>query len=341
MPIILHHNDDDGRCSAAVIYNECVRGRYMMDPAQCVEWVHGMPAPRLDVSELHSDDTVYIVDLALDDDILSCIADVLQHRKDLKIVHIDHHITSVNRYAKMKAIRSNDLNDPSNLYLKYVKNLFMVGYSATLLCWAYAAFDENEREDLANVKFDFADQVSHVLIDGLPNSNRYREVRIPMVLRYIDDYDVWRRALDPNTEYFHYAFFGVSGKDDVMGDLWSGLIYNQDLRVVETFLQAGEAITRYMKANSKSMMRNAFVSSIDGIEVLCLNGYGNSSVFGEEIKNYPACCIFHYDGQHHNWKYSMYSDNEKGIDVAQICESHGGGGHVHAAGFSAQEMIFT
>lgn len=343
MPFIIHHNDDDGRAAGAIIYNECVRGRHYIAADQCVEWTHGMPAPRLNVSELNNEDTIYIVDLALDDDILSCITDVLKQRPDLHIVHIDHHITSIKRLEKMSSITMNgEEAEANNLYLSNVKHMFHVGHSATLLCWAYASFTLHEKQNLDMVEYDFTDNVSHVLITGIKGKSQYREIHIPMVLRYIDDYDVWRRALDPNTEYFHNAFFAVENKSDIMSDLWASFIYTDDVQMLDTFMKAGEAITRYMRANSAYMIKNAFVAEVNGHSCLALNGHGNSNVFGDAIHEFECVCIFYYDGAKKMWKYSFYSAAESECDVSKICELYGGGGHVHAAAFFLKEQtLFT
>lgn len=339
MPFIIHHNDDDGRASAAIIYNECIRARY--SKYQLIEWCHGKPIPYIDVMDTFPNDYVYIVDLALDDNIANLILSIVKQRDDIHIVHIDHHQTSVERIERLRRIEriSRDQQSGMNVIPKNYQYLFRVGVSATLLCWTYASMTDDEREHLEDVEFDFTDTRSHLLINGHGDVENYREISIPMILRFIDDYDVWRRALDPNTEYFHNAFFCMEEKQDPTSELWSSLIYTNAYSVLDAILQRGEHITSYMIANNKYMMRNAFVCEFEGYRILCVNGYGNANVFGDQLEAYDACCVFHYDGKIKKWRYSFRS-HENGIDVAHLCEKYGGGGHKLAAGMCTDELLF-
>jgi nanoRNase/pAp phosphatase (c-di-AMP/oligoRNAs hydrolase) len=124
-----------------------------------------------------------------------------------------------------------------------------------------------------------------------------------------------------------------------LADIWDSVIYGDDRWLSITYVDKGRLLFEYQTALNRRAMSRAFESEIDGVKCLCLNQTGNSMVFGDEIKHYPMVCLFYYDGKAHLWKYSLYSDEETGVDVEKIATAHGGGGHVHASGFHTDEPI--
>lgn len=78
--------------------------------------------------------------------------------------------------------------------------------------------------------------------------------------------------------------------------------------------------------------------------ILCINNYGNSRVFLNNIEKYDAVVIFTYDGE--SFKHSMFSKADGGFRCNLAALYFGkffgitGGGHDHAAGWQSMEPTF-
>lgn len=53
--------------------------------------------------------------------------------------------------------------------------------------------------------------------------------------------------------------------------------------------------------------------------------------------SYDILMPFSYNGRYKTWSYSMYS---KTVDVSVIAKKYGGGGHMGAAGFNSDKLLF-
>lgn len=333
MSKIIHHSDDDGRCAAAIVYRDFCIDNVTDD--DCFEYTHGGSID-VDEEKIRDGEKIFIVDLALDDVILDVIRLFTKH--NCHITHIDHHQTTIDRMQRLSSEES-DL-------MSHVNHFYHIGLSATMLTWIYSCMYEEERliaEDMMQDRIDFTDGFTHFAINvGAPEQ---REYKIPLAVKYIDDFDVWRHS-SPETMYFHLAF-GMEWDKRPTSKLWSNTIYCYDGSIIEKYVNPGRVIYRYKTSQDKHVMKHAFESKIwDGdrlITCLCLNYVGNSTVFGDQIKEYPMVCLFHFDGDMCKWCYSLYSDESSDVDVAKICERYGGGGHKHAAGFQTGQRheIFT
>lgn len=77
--------------------------------------------------------------------------------------------------------------------------------------------------------------------------------------------------------------------------------------------------------------------------LLCYNGHGNSRTFLDNIEKYDAVVIFSFNGE--NFTYSMFSKKDGfqcNIAALYFGKLYGitGGGHYHAAGWTADEITF-
>lgn len=332
MSFIIHHNDDDGRCSAAIIYNDCC----MADPSMEIygkifEYSHGKDFLTINPEEIQKNDTIYIVDLALDWTIFNFMVNVLHACENVNIVHIDHHQSTLTFIE--------NLDEQGKAFMKKITTMYKIGVSATILCWVYSCMTEDERKHLNTVVWDNTAQFSHIGIG--PDFDHLREYRVPMVARFINDWDVWIHELS-GTRAFHYGFSLEQDKKPT-SRVWVDLLWStNDKMLNDKYVEPGNAIVAYKDSDAKNCMQQALQHDLEyngkTIKVLMVNARGDSFLFGDLIKEYDAVCMFWRTAA--KWYYSFRSDEEKGVNVAEICESFGGGGHIHAAGFTSDELMF-
>ena len=327
-PILIHHNDDDGRCAGAIVVRELCNVFNRPNADTIFEYKHGYKLMVSDEIIMDAND-IYIVDIAIDDQILDFVKKIHDLRGDdmPKITLIDHHQSS-------KELLRNGSADPRyEIFLMFVKTFVHMGISGALLTYVYAQFTSSERN--REPDFDFTEGRTHFKI--FPSG---REYRIPWAVRLIDDYDVWKHEL-LDTKYFNLGFSLEKDKNP-LADIWDNVIYGDERWLSRTYIEPGRLLFDYQESLNRRAMSRAFESEIDGVKCLCLNHTGNSMVFGDEIKQYPMVCLFYYDGKIHKWKYSFYSDETTGVDVEKVVKklSDSSGGHVHAAGAVVDKFIF-
>jgi oligoribonuclease NrnB/cAMP/cGMP phosphodiesterase (DHH superfamily) len=327
-PIVIHHNDDDGRCAGAVVVRELCNIWNRPTEETVFEYKHGYQLI-IPTDVIEKTDEIYIVDVAIDNQILDLVKLVHDIRGDNmpKITLIDHHKTS-------KDIMDNGMQDERfELFMIYVRTFIRIGISGTLLTWMYAVMTEAERNNIP--EFDFTVNRTHFAL--YPGKPEMREYRIPWAIPFIDDWDVWIHEIH-ETKYFNLGFSMESNKHP-LSEIWDNVIYGDDRWLKQKFIDPGELLYQYQTKINERAMNRAFETEIDGVKCLCLKQPGNSMVFGDTIKEYPMVGLFYYDGKIKQWKYSLYSDEETGIDTAEISAKHGGGGHKNASGFNIPDYI--
>jgi hypothetical protein len=333
---VVHHNDDDGRCAAAIVQREFTSFE-TVDEHNYIEYGHSGEIAHDFIEELRPmGDSVYIVDLALDDVIIQLIRDILAQRPNTKIIHIDHHETTFKRMENLsdedKVIMSNE-----NITKFYRKDA-----CGALLTYIYSCMSEDERAHIDEMYYDFTEEGSHFAF--FLDTPQQRIYRIPMMLRYINDWDTWTHAFK-ETKYFNLGF-GCVGDKHPMNPVWD-ILYGNDITVIDKYLKDGMAIYSYKESENRHKMKFAHEYNISWVTrdgefkqttMLCLNSNGNSTVFGDKINEYDVVCLYMYHGDTQKWYYSIYST--RGIDVSEIAEYYGGGGHPGASGFQIDDLIF-
>jgi oligoribonuclease NrnB/cAMP/cGMP phosphodiesterase (DHH superfamily) len=160
---------------------------------------------------------------------------------------------------------------------------------------------------------------------------------IPLLLAYVQDYDLWTKELSHTEE--NKAWRGSFARTF---DSWQemALTVSRD-RIWEA---EGEAILRSEKMHIQHRVSQAFEVTIDTHVVLAVNETQYySEVAGELAKDtrYPfgACFFIRSDGLK---IWSLRSDRNLGdFDVSAVAKLRGGGGHRNAASFkeSAEHPI--
>lgn len=323
---IFTHTDDDGKCAGAIVNSEFTNlrptyfGKY--------NYSHNFKDISFPYEEDYDENSIfYFVDLSIDDVIFECMTRCVA--KGCKVIHIDHHKTTFDFIDNMT-------EEQHTIYDK-VQSFRKLGISGCLLTWIYACMNPDEREHRMDIEFDMTEGRTHLM---LPNN---REYSIPMIIRYIDDNDVWRHYYD-ETKYFNMGFQLESDKRPHNKELWDNLIYGNGIGI-RKYIDNGMLLYKYQSIQNQSLaIRNAFVydfETSDGqtIKCLCLNSIlGNSRVFGSDFDKFPFVIKFGFDNT--SWRYAIYSHENSDIDVSVIAKQYGGGGHKHASGFVTDDLIF-
>lgn len=153
---------------------------------------------------------------------------------------------------------------------------------------------------------------------------------MPWLVSYTEDRDLWRWALPESREVnaalhsypLDFAAWDVLATYDPLAKL-----------AVE-----GQAIVRRDQQILNDHVQVAYETSLLGYKVLCVNASTLfSDIAGELAKGRPfgVCWFERGDGKR---QYSLRSD-ATGVDVSQVAKQYGGGGHTHAAGFTADWQV--
>jgi oligoribonuclease NrnB/cAMP/cGMP phosphodiesterase (DHH superfamily) len=142
----------------------------------------------------------------------------------------------------------------------------------------------------------------------------------PVLLRYIEDRDLWNWAL-PNAREALAALDSYPKSFAV----WDQLEISQ-------LIEEGRVIVRYIDVNLDRLQVRAQVREFAGYRVPVLNSSMWASELGNRLaQGYPFAVIW-YDDAEGTRVYSLRS-TDAGLDVSEIARRFGGGGHRNAAGF--------
>lgn len=320
--LIIHHDDSDGYCSAAVIGSF---ERYMMKSSVkyiCISnYFEDMSKYQSDIDNAT---VVYLVDLSFKKPQIDYL---INHSKSF--IWIDHHESSMSVEF--------ELNNTANAY-KFIHS--ETGISAAALCWIYAGeMICAIRNVLPNGFFIVPEIVEHVsLYDTFhPDMNEDFYYGINTV-GYDNNFsldDLWPNLIDP---------YMSTMKDDG---------HNQDMyelaeEIMDDRILASGSISKLCMNNFYSHYRknNLLIMPIEIVDdahnkkerytVAIMNIDANSFAFGDEYYNCDAVIKYTYqaDGMYH---YSMYS--KESVDCRRIAESFGGGGHRGAAGWRSDKNL--
>jgi len=292
----IHHNDLDGKCSAAIVkskYSEC----------ELIEMNYGR---EFNIETIEPGELIFMVDFSLPMEIMRDIS-----ARTRNFIWIDHHVTAIDAYE-----------ENINIFQIAVDGLEIqgkreIGKAGCELTWEYL----------------------------------YPEKEIPLVVKLLADYDVWRNNLeDWETDVLplQYSLINIKAEQNWR---WEKLIASVD--AVYSEIKNGRLILTYQdELNADFCKQYAFETFIDNFNVpvddqgnpprykaICLNTPQKGSRIFKSIWNsekYDVMCKFNYAGN--KWEYSLYTEKDN-IDVSEIAKKYGGGGHKGAAGFITEKLI--
>lgn len=348
--IIYHHNDLDGRSAAAVLY---IYGSKYIDIATNSFFEMGYN-DKMDKHSPQSD--VFILDLSISESTYAEFINVCKTARS--VTWIDHHASSVDVIKN----HFEELQSQQNL-LYFVKE----GACGALLTYCYCKVDRNklmetvfrrDEGEFYSIELEYSGtneasvsfnkfRYNSDARKTLPRISDYYSciIHIPQFLVLVSDFDCWtKKYTDSN-----YLNFGLESVDTrvVSGDetygpyfnsIWDRLLAND----YQLYISRGKTIQRYLDNKYSKELKMTFEWEFEGTKFLCKNASENGSFqFLDLIKRYPAVISFRYNGEYGLWEYSVYSDESSRFDCKKFCEKFGGGGHIHAAGFSSKDLIFN
>lgn len=165
----------------------------------------------------------------------------------------------------------------------------------------------------------------------------YPEEVMPEAVYLLGRYDVW----DHNgltTLPFQY---GMRQFADTLPEspIWHELLSHNG-EVVAEIANRGTTILKYQSKQDAVFAKGmSYEAEFEGLRAIVINkAYSNSKVFDTVYDPERHDIMVMYGVKPGEWKYSLYSDKDE-VDVSQIAQKYGGGGHKGAAGFYVKEQI--
>lgn len=363
--IIFHHNDLDGRTAAQLLFLETKR----KFPDGYVRFVEYNYASEFPIEKVDKNEIVFIVDLSFTGHTINTLKMLVDYYH-CTVIWLDHHKSSIDLLHTHGAILdslSNNRKPDSGELIKFVDSSYCGAVNTYFFIKAYNKyFDYNglmnirsvlsvrknastnilnmmEYYRYINLEFDNKESFSDNSLSDCVDS-----VFIGDCLYYIDQWDSWKHNDSNREEVISFKYYTDSINMEVgstsgeFNDICNNIL-NPDYtnNFLKNILKSGKVIYEYDKNHNKELLDSySFEFNINGINTLCMNGYGSSLVFGDKFNDYNMVCLFRYNGRLNKYTYSIYSKKD-GANCQQIAESFGGGGHLHAAGFSTDKLIFT
>jgi oligoribonuclease NrnB/cAMP/cGMP phosphodiesterase (DHH superfamily) len=159
----------------------------------------------------------------------------------------------------------------------------------------------------------------------------YPGLPVPRAVTLIGDRDIWRWA-EKDTGAFNEGLYQRYTRP-YNDDLWVPLL-NDDPEMLAQLIDSGGNIRdARLREIRRSTTRYSFEANFEGYRTLVINQRGSGDL-GSQIRNLGYEIGYCYvdkisEGQLMTYV-TLYSDN---VDVSQIAQKFGGGGHVGAAGF--------
>lgn len=341
MAILLTHVDDDGKCAGAIALRHLFYD-YMGFPPKIVYYNYEHQ-PIVEDYEFTKDETVIITDLYADEYVKDFMRRAIA--AEANVTHIDHHRSTIEGLK--------NLSDEDARLFNSIKHFYSVEYSATMLIWVYAHLSEEQRviadEMLVNHEIEFNDTMTRFEFNiGTINE---KIINIPMCVREIDRWDI-HRGMTEETKKFHLGFMhpkfpskpsiifpDLDDPKDPYRDMWTELFENpnESLLCQKLFIEPGEKMLEYNYWRYSQDLPKGYVIEIDGKKVFAIN-YRDVEILDKVLDQYDFCIAYYYNGNEEKWHHHLRSGNN-GENVADFAQKHGGGGHLHAAGFITKELL--
>ncbi|HCU23906.1 MAG TPA: hypothetical protein DF383_02725, partial [Deltaproteobacteria bacterium] len=165
----------------------------------------------------------------------------------------------------------------------------------------------------------------------------YPETELPRILAYVKDKDIWEWKL-PDSRAVSMDLRNTEGILDPAGEIWKNLIDHLDEAAFQNMVERGRYGLKAQRLSILSAAKYGFELNFHGHRALAVNFSLEASDIGEYVYKelgYPVAILFYYTGK--TWNFSLRSDT---VDVSELAQRYGGGGHPGAAGFRQDSVEF-
>jgi oligoribonuclease NrnB/cAMP/cGMP phosphodiesterase (DHH superfamily) len=154
------------------------------------------------------------------------------------------------------------------------------------------------------------------------------KIKMPTLLKYIEDTDLWRLKLSKSKEIF--AFISTLKFDFLVWDKEIKKFEDKEYR--KKIIEKGKSIISYEESVINRLLPRASLVEFEGYKVLALNSPFLVSELGNRLANLkPPFAIVWAENK---GRINVSLRSTKNFDVSLIALKYGGGGHPNAAGFS-------
>jgi oligoribonuclease NrnB/cAMP/cGMP phosphodiesterase (DHH superfamily) len=153
----------------------------------------------------------------------------------------------------------------------------------------------------------------------------------PPLIDMVEDRDLWRFTHE-GSKRLHYALTCMDPTPECFAHQLQLSMQNPDH--LADLLRQGAAMEQLFDAQIETLKREAFTVEIGGYVVPVINApyMFASELAGALAEGHPFAATYFFNGKEEVW--SLRSRLESGIDVSDIAQQYGGGGHKNAAGFT-------
>lgn len=157
---------------------------------------------------------------------------------------------------------------------------------------------------------------------------------LPPVIAYVKDKDLWQWKL-PHSREMSLLLKEYEDIHEPAKQAWQHLLHfsQQDC---EALLSSAQVLAKSLKRRLKEASQKGFEVNFEGHKTFALNWSQESSEMGEYIYQelkYPVALMFYYSGK--SWVFSLRSQT---VDVSELAQKYGGGGHPGASGFRSDSI---
>jgi len=157
----------------------------------------------------------------------------------------------------------------------------------------------------------------------------FPEEETPMFIQYVEDTDLWNFNL-PQAE----DFFALGETLEYDFDRWDKLVEDfENEQKRQLHLDYGNNIRQYQEKIIDGLIDRAEEVELDGYSALAINSPIFRSQAGNAAikKGYDIGIVWAHSG--YSIKVSLRSEKDGKVDVSQIAQKYGGGGHQSSAAF--------
>lgn len=295
---VIHHDDLDGQCAAAIVlhFTDALNNEYRL-----IEKTYDSPV-KID-SKFKEEDTVYIVDYSIAPDDLIALS-----KRVANVTMIDHHKTTIHRYEDFFEKYHYDASDGIQIHL----DDSMAACELTYL--KLSRGKENPREN-----------ISWPAIRD--------RTRLPRWIQLLGDFDTYKFKFSYETRQFHWGMMARDTKPDSMFwyDLMSDTISLRQIRA------EGEVIARYQNMqDERDVLARGFFVEWEMYNCFVFNGARGGGKLKNIAPKADIWISFRLVAEN-DYEVSLYSANG-GVDVSEVAAKYWfngvqGGGHPGASGF--------